>query len=213
MPRRDRPFESIDELHEERMECFATMLRAGAAVAVPAALQYCYENKLNAPPWLLGSATDLFCDLLKREKSQRRGRSCGFVARYRQDMIDYSRWDQVIEVRDKQQELKKCVEELRKRPNVPQHIRVDRERMQAWAGTTLNRAFECAAMLLEGSAAYGSPEAIKRSYFQVRRNNRDPSQALRYHQLDIGFLGKIGLKHEFEIRPGRKFVPLYELAI
>jgi len=154
----------------------------------------------------------MLCGLLKREKSTKRGRSCGAVARYRQDMIDYARWDQVMVVREKQKEILKQVQELRTIPKVSKSMLDEREKMLAWVGRTLNRAFECAAMLLEGSVAYGSAEAMKRSYFQVKRNNRNPDQALRYHQLSRHLLLKLGVKESHEIRPGKKTMPLYELT-
>ena len=213
MLRPKRPFRSLTEVHNFQLGCFETMAGSGVVVAIAAALHYCRQHDLEAPRWVVAAADDLLCDLLRREKSNRRGRASGTVARHRQDMIDYARWDQVKEVRRRQIEIAEQVEELRGISNVPAKILEDRQKMLAWVGTTLNRAFECAAMILEGSEAYGSPDAIKRSYFQVDHNNRDPSQALRYHLLDPEFLRMLGLKHEIEMRPGRKKVPLYELTI
>lgn len=208
-----RPFRTVAQAHETQLCCFETMLRSGVAVAVPAALEYCQRNNLTAPPWLLAAATDLLCHLLKREKSTKRGRACGFVARYRQDTIDYTRWDQVMEVRRRQVELRDQVQELRQLSDVPQSLMLDREKMLAWAGSTLQRSFECAAMLLQGSAAYGSPDAMKKSYFNVRHARRDPRQRLRYHQIDPCMSQRLGVSHQIELRPGRKKVPLYELTI
>ena len=208
-----RPFSSLKALDETELEYLKIMAQSRVAVAVPAALHYCAKHQLEAPQWLLAAATELLCDLLRREKSDRRGRSCGYVARHRQDRIDFVRWDQVTTARQKQVEIREQVAELRAMPNVPRSMLEEREKMLAWAGSTLNRAFECAAMLLEGTEAYASPEAMKRSYFQVERNSRDPKQALRYHLLDPKFEHKIGIKHEIVVRPGRKVVPLYELTI
>lgn len=207
-----RPFASIDDLHASELACFEMMARSGVSVAVPAALHYCVEHQLNAPSWLLPAATDMHCSLLKREKSNKRGRSCGAVARYRQDMIDYARWDQIMVVREKQRDILEQAQGLRKLANVPKSLLGEHEKMLAWVGRSLNRAFECAAMLLEGSEAYGSPEAMKRSYFQVRRNSRDPSQAPRYHLLNRPILHKLGLEHDIGHRPRRKPVRLYELT-
>jgi hypothetical protein len=196
-----------------RLACFEVMAGSGVVVAIAAALHYCRQHRLHVPPWAVAAADELLCDLLRRERSNRRGRACGAVARHRQDMIDYARWDQVKDVRQRQIEIAEQVEELRGLANVAPERLEEREKMLAWAGSTLNRAFECAAMILEGSEAYGSPDAIKRSYFQVERNSHDPGQALRYHMLDAEFLRMLGLKHEIEMRPGRKKVPLHELTI
>src|SRR5262249_48796653 len=97
LPNRTRQIASISAFHENQLECFELMVRWTVAVAVPASFYYCLENRLDTPPWLLAAATELLCDLLKREKSNKRGRSCGFVARHRQDTIDYARWDLVAE--------------------------------------------------------------------------------------------------------------------
>lgn len=189
------------------------MVESDVAVAVPAALDYCVRNKLDVPPWLAVVATELLCDLMKREKSTKRGRARGFVARHRQDRIDYARWDQVKVVRQKQIELHEQVAALRALPHIPPGMLQERQRMLDWVGCTLNRAYECAALLLEGSEAFGGPDAIKRSYFQVERNSHDPGQILRYHLLDPRFLSRLGLKHEIEVRPGKKHVPLYTLVL
>jgi hypothetical protein len=97
--------------------------------------------------------------------------------------------------------------------DVPSRYREDRARLQAWYGNTLDRAFECTAMLLEGTEAYGSPDAIKRSYFKVGRGLADPKQGMRYCQLEPRFLAKLGIKWEPFVRPGRKLVPLYEVTL
>src|SRR5690606_24859112 len=108
----------------------------------------------------------------------------------------------------------KQVEEIKKFPeDFSAKHREDREQLQKWLGTTLERAFECSAMLLEGTEAFGSPDAIKRSYFKVVRNSADPKQVMRYHQLDPRFLHKLGLKWEPFVRPGRKIEPLYMLSL
>jgi hypothetical protein len=204
---------SLEEHYARELSHLATMVRSGVAVAVPAALNYCAEHELWAPPWLLQSATDLVCDLLIREKSNRRGRSAGYLARYRQDLIDYARWDEVDVVRRKQLEILEEVQQLQKMQNVPPKLLKEREKMLAWVGSTLNRAFECASMLLQNSNAFGSPEAIKRSYFQVRRNSRDPRFRLRYHLLDSGIQRKLGLNSEEKKSRTRKQKPFYELTL
>ena len=211
MPKHNTPSASLMALHETQLNHYETMLNSGVAVAVPAALDHCIKNNLHVPRWLQEAALTLLCDLMGREKSRKRGRSCGSVSRCRQDMVAYARWDQVNVVRRKQRELREEVEKLRSLSNVPHEILEDREKLLAWVGSTLNRAFECAAMILEGTDAYASPEAMKRSYFQVQRNMA--SWPLRYHLLDPRVLHRLGTKNEIEVRPGRRLVPLYERTI
>jgi hypothetical protein len=204
---------SLSALDKRELDYLKAMAQSDQPIAVPEALHYCVKHHANAPRWLLAAAVELLCDLMKREKSKRRGRSGGYIARYRQALIDLERFEEVRSVRQKQMDIREEVEKLRATPNVPPSIMEERENMLAWVGGSLNRAFECAAMLLEGSQAYASPEAMKRSYFKVERNSRDPNKALRYHLLDPQFLRKIGIKYQIESRPGRKKVPLYELTI
>jgi hypothetical protein len=203
----------LDRFYQRQMGWFEEMHDSGVAVAIPAALHYCGEYDLQAPKWLIRAADDLLCSLLRREKSNKRGRACGHVARYRQDMIDHARWSEVQVVRQKQIEIKEQVDELRAMANPPKVVLAERQKMLDWVGRTLRRAFECAAMLLEGTNAYGSPEAIKRSYFEVIRNDREQKRPLRYHVLDARFLARLGIEFEVGVRPGRKTVPLYDLTL
>jgi len=213
MPRLARPVNSIEGFHAREIDHLATMVRSDVAVAVPAALNYCAEHQLPAPAWLLEAATDLLCDLLKREKSNRRGRAAGFLARYQQDVIDYARWSEVDAVRQKQPEILEEVQHLRTIKDVPRKLLEEREKMLAWVGSSLSRAFECSSMLLQGSSAFGSPEAIKRSYFQVRRNSKNPRYRLRYHLLDRSIRRKLGLRDETYCRSTKRHVSIYELTL
>ena len=207
----ERPFNSLDELHETQLEYFKMMLDTG--VAVPAAMHYCTEHGLNAPPWLMRAATDLIVDLLKREKSKKRGRAASAVARYRQDMIDLARWDAIREVREKQKEFREDVEKLRTMPNVRRDLLEERRKMLEWLGRGSLRAYECAAMLLIGTEAFAGPDAMKKAYGRVERNSVDPKQATRYHVLQPRFLRRLGLESLLNVKPGKKFKPFYDLTL
>ena len=190
------------------------MIDNGIAVAVPAALHHCLEWKCPVPDWLVAASIDLMSDLLKSERPKRRGRTATHIARYRQDNIDGSRWSTVVWQREAQRDLLDQVRRLPKTPNLDDDFREDRIRLQKWLGTTLSRAFECSSMILEGTQAFGSPDAIKRSYFKVLRNLKDPKQRLRYHFIDPQFLmHKLGIMWEPFVRPGRKIEPLYNLSL
>jgi hypothetical protein len=103
MSRSEEPNHALEEFHRREMELFARMVEADITLGVPAAMHYCAEHELSVPPWLLKASLDLLCELLKREVSTKRGRSAGAVARYRQDMIDMTRWNEVCVLREKQQ--------------------------------------------------------------------------------------------------------------
>src|SRR5436190_20532610 len=106
-----RPFKSIAELHAERLECFRVSWHRELGVA--AALDYCAKHGLEAPRWVVEQAPALLCNALRRSGPKNRGRACNPIARYRQDMIDYERWDAVRDIRAKQKEIRKEVNELR----------------------------------------------------------------------------------------------------
>src|SRR5438128_69976 len=97
------PNHALAAIHRREMDQFERMVEAGITLGVTAALHYCSEHGLPVPAWLVKAAVDLLCDLLKREVSTKRGRSGGAVARYHQDMIDMTRWNEVCVLREKQQ--------------------------------------------------------------------------------------------------------------
>ena len=73
-----------------------------------------------------------FCE---RDILKKRGRSVNLVDRYRQDMVDYARWDEVKTVREKQIEIREEVDFLRANPKkAPPHWLEDREKMLKWVG-------------------------------------------------------------------------------
>jgi hypothetical protein len=206
-----RPFESIAELHAERLECLRVTWHRELGVA--AALDYCAKHELEVPRWVVRETPGVLCNALSRLGSKKRGRSCNPVARYRQDMIDYERYDAVRDVREKQTELREVVDELRSRTKLPAQMLEEREKMLLWVGHTWLRAYECATMILAHTEAFGGPEAMKASYLEVRRNSRDPKQALRYYILDSSFLNGLGLSTHIDAPRRKKTVPYYEMTL
>jgi hypothetical protein len=204
---------SVSLIHSERLASFERMWNSGVAVGVVAALDYCVEYNVHQPPWLTKAARDLLCDAVVKHKSTRRGRASGYLARFRQDMIDYARWNAVVWARENQQEVRRQVDVMRSFSDVPLNYSQDRGKLLGWLGSTLERAYECAAMTLEGTSAYAGPDAIKKSYFTVQRNLRSPRTAYRYHVLDYPLLKRLGLEPPYVVRPGKPVVPLYELTL
>ncbi len=199
---------------EMQLNALRDMANSGYSIAVPAALHLCQTWRAPVPEWLLEAGIELLCQLLRNEKSTQPGRHSTHVARARQDNIDGTRWSTVNWQREAQKDLAEQVESIRSDPEgVSAEWRDDRERLQDWLGTTLERAFECASMLLEGTEAFGSPDAIKASYFKVKRNLADPTKKFRYHYIDPQFLMRLGIKWEPFVRPGRKIEPLYKVSL
>jgi hypothetical protein len=205
-----RPFNSIEELHAERLECFRVIWHR--EIGVTAALWYCAANKVTVPGWAAEEAQLVLCNALRPRRARKRGRASDPVARYRQDMIDYARYEEVVTVREKQKEIPEQVEELRSLGPQGQSLLAERLKMLAWVGHTWLRAYECASMILAHTDACGGPETMKASYLEVARNSRDPRQTLRYHHLlDWSLLRSLGLDTRRPAKP--KIVPLYELTL
>ena len=197
-------------LDEMELESLKKARDAGVIIAVPAALDYCLEHGLPPPSWLVQAASDLLCDLLTREKSTKRGRSAGAVARYRQDMVDFLRWNEVEVVLENQQRSNELLTTYPTNPSPGQaDIYAEEVAKAEWLGTSRSRIYQCVSEVLEKTDAFGGPESIKRSHRQVRRNERTPAQAFRYYQLPEPFLAKLGIDGDLgygryaKIRPWR----------
>jgi hypothetical protein len=220
VPRFERPFRSIEELHETELDILETMFRSGSVVAVPAAADYCTVHGLVAPAWLTKASDDLLCRLLRCDPPKKLGRASSPLARYRQDGIDLARSDEVSVVREQQENLCRQVAELRallktprELPQKREKLLKEKEKMLDWLGHTLERAFECASMNLVGTEAAGAPDAVKQSYFRVGKNNKDPKQTMRYHVFETRFLRKLGRKTPLDVPQVKKVVPMYDLTI
>jgi hypothetical protein len=213
MPIFERPFESLEELHETELEDLKQMFDCGVPIAVPFTLYYCAKHGLNASRWLIVEAAKMLCSHLSGNVPKERGRSCGIINRYRQDAVDHARWDAVIEVRENRDSLREEIDRLRDLPgHKARGILNERSRLLDWAGTNNDDAFECASLLLADTPAHGKPDAIKRSYLKVEKNMRNPATAMRYRILETQFLRLLGADIAQPIRPGKKIVPLYDLT-
>jgi hypothetical protein len=197
-------------LHDFEFERLSKAYQAGVMVAVPAALCHCREHGIAPPAWVIEAALQMLCDLLKREKSTNRGRSGGAIARYRQDKIDFIRWNEVFALREEQQ---RSLELMEKYPTCPSPsldpIYAEEVAKAAWLGRSLSRLYACASEALEKTEAFGSPDSIKRSYLQVERSNRRSLQAYRYclfHALFVRMLGfedDLGYGRHAKVAPWR----------
>jgi hypothetical protein len=192
----ERPFESLEQLHETELGYLQRMIEAEVEIAIPAAKHYCVTHGLDVPNWLARISIELECAHLRRDANGR-GRTANSLGRHRHDMRHFARWDAVWEVRDKQDEFRIEIEKLRTLPNVPTDRLKEREKMLRRVGDTLDDAFRCASNLLAKTDAFGCPETIKKSYlrveheYRVERETGDSKEAKRYHLLDRQFLCKI----------------------
>jgi hypothetical protein len=179
----------MEELHETELDYHELMFLCGVPIAVPAAIYYCAKHGLAAPRWLIIESAKMHCAHLRGNVPKERGRSSGIINRYRQDAIDYMRWEAVTEVRERRDLLRKEIEELRAlRGRRARDILNERAKLLQWAGTNKDDAFERASLLLAETPARGGPDAMDKSYRTVKRNMRNPATAVRYHILDPQFL-------------------------
>src|SRR5262249_18656891 len=101
----DRAMGSIEKFCERELNSRKRARDAGVLAAVPDALAFCREHKIAPPDWLLEDAEELCLVGIRGGLPKGRGRTANHLARYRQAIIDYSRWDAVMEVRRKQVEI------------------------------------------------------------------------------------------------------------
>ena len=198
---------ALDELHERRLAACLNMFHTELGIA--AAMHYCAEHQLTPSAELVTGACELIFSLLRNDKTHRRGRAAGIVARYRQDMVDYTRWDVVCEVREKQKELPGTADELRQ-GNAPRDAIKETDRMRRWAGRDWLRAYECASMILQRTDAHAGPDAIKSSYLRVCKNSAGGKP--RYRVLGRAIEKKLGIDCSFQRRVN-KFVAYYNLTL
>jgi hypothetical protein len=102
----ERPFDSLEELHETELDYLRKMIETGVVMAIPAAKHYCLTHGIDVPAWLIRHSIELECADLRPGKPKRRGRTANPVARHRQDMRHYERWDAVCEIHEKQKEFR-----------------------------------------------------------------------------------------------------------
>ena len=201
---------SPDILDEEYLESLGRLHGWHPEIAVAAGLDYCAERMIAPPAWIVSHASDVMNLLLTGSKPGRRGRSCNPVARYRQDQIDYLRWDAVVTARENQPRIRDRLFIMRANASdfPARYIELE-EKLQNWIGHDWIRAYEVASMYLQGSYAHGGPDAVRASYLKVQRNR---SCRARYIAVREPFRHKIDIPHPRD-EPGKKCRHLFELTI
>jgi hypothetical protein len=208
VPKSERPFESLEEFHEAELEEIKLMFESGTQIAVTAAMDYSVRHELNPPHWAMTESVKAQCAELCGEP-RHLGRSNGTVSRYRQDGIDFVRWDTVHEVRNNREILRYTIKSLAKsRDDAAREHRDYCEKLIRWAR---RNSFKCASLLLAGSPAFGGPDAVKTSFRTVVQNISNPASAMRYHVLDPKFLRKISTVVDPAAKTGRKVRHLFDL--
>jgi hypothetical protein len=126
--------------------------RAKSPAALVDAIAFCARVKCPPPEWLVTAFRAVVPHWAKRAKIRRGpGAYNTLQERFDQDMIDYTRWDALTELRERRQELQDV---LRKR----------------WGGTSWLKCYAAVADHLAKTPAAGGPDAVKKSYQRVNRN-------------------------------------------
>lgn len=192
---------SIDEFHKAALDDFASMSRAGQTIAIPAALSHCAEHGVSAPAGLLTDAADLLNITLKNNFHKNLGARNRAMLAYRQDMIDYWRWDEICVIREQQKNLGVEIERLRALPKATGELLKrqkklihERVHMLKEIGHTVDDAFQYASKRFKNTEASGGWDTMRRSYRAVTKGLKDPKQATRYYIFDPRFLRKLGIE-------------------
>ena len=201
---------SLQALHQWELDGCRRSFEAGNPSAVLAAINWCRKHDVIQPPWLVDATNELLVDAIRNAKSGKPGRANNPLSRLRQDLIHFSRHDAVQEVREQQKLIAVEFAELRTEENVPPSIMEEREYMLEWLGRSWEMAYRCAAALLRGTEAYGSPSTIKASYCKIQKISKNPEEAIRYRLIDRHTMEKLGLLAVFEPPRGRKPSELFD---
>jgi hypothetical protein len=207
MPIHERPFDTLAQFHEAQLEHRKLMFEMGTPLAVIEAMAYCDEHGLTPPRWAVAESVKIHCAAIRGDRSGRGGRSSGIRDRYKQDMIDYIRWDMVIQIREKRKLLRYEIKALSNLtgPAALKHRSICKEQLD-WASTD---SFKLASRQLARSPAFCASEAMKKSFLKVARNMRNPRTAARYRILDARFLRKVGVVVNPPDPPGKKIADLF----
>ena len=177
-------------------------------IAFAAAFHMCATEEKCPPAYLVKAVDELLIELLKGEKSKKRGRAGGRVARCRQDLWDFERFCAVDEVRRIREENPQRLESIKDCTPEERKVFAHFEKVRDWLryGT-----FECASMYLAGTFAWGIPNTVRASYRRVRRALTTRSGAFRYYMFFGDFLGRVGIPYPATLRPGNKTTFFYDL--
>jgi hypothetical protein len=199
----------IERFHQRELDEL-NGLKFHRDIAVAAALDYCAEEGISPPQWVVQGASALLCELLCKEKSQRRGRAGNRVTRYRNDQWDVERWHAVDAIRGYRAKAKYDAKLRREYGETPQNSTAlrQREQMLEWLR---NGTFECASRYLTGRDAKVGAAAMRASYRRCGRRAGSGSRPDRYYRHHDRFLSKLGIPSLHDQKPGTKFMFLYDL--
>lgn len=183
-------------------------VRAGNLLAIYQAGHWCETHKVSPPIWLYEAHRQLSEMLLQGGLPTGKGRNHGVFGQFRQDTINLARYYIVKEMKDHQDTQWAEYEEALQRTDLSER---DRETLirnpPRNFGKTKDGHFRHASEELRGTAAQGSPGAIRLSYYKVAKDMKDPVASLKYKLMSDHVLRKAGLEELTPSALTRKVLP------
>ncbi len=207
---RDEAADPLAEFHERQLNELKN-LTVHRKLRAAAALHYCAEENICPPAWAVKEASQLLCDLLRREKAEKPGRTAGLIARYRQDLWDAEHWDAVEEVRRIRSKARRELDLMDARGDQFKGTsrRNNCERLNAWFSQY--GTFECASLYLKGRDARIGADGLRASRRRCEERAAGSTSPDRYYLFDERFLAELGIPSLDDRKPGTKWLPLYDL--
>lgn len=181
---------------------------AGNFFAIYQAGYWCDQTKIEPPRWLHEAHRQL-ADLAPLGGfPKERGRNKNIRDRFRQDTINLARYYMINDMKCHQDEVWDEYEETLRRTDLSEDGRATLIRNAPRNfGKTKDGFFEHASEELRGTAAQGSPDAIRVSYYKVKKDMEDPVASLKYKLMSHHVLRKVGLEELTPSALTRKILP------
>ena len=165
---------SINDLIEHELASLGRAYSVGTLGAALDAAELCFEHDHPQPEWVRRALFDMAVCAITGDSKYKK-----WARRYRRDMIEFMRFEAVLEARGQ------CSDESRPIARRKQNNNTD--------------GYRVAALILQGTDATGSQDSMERSYKKVRRAKR--TAPLRYLVLSNFVQRLTGLHPEKDAQP------------
>lgn len=184
------PHRELDTLYQ--------VANAGMNLAIAAALDYSARHQVPAPQWVTERASSLLNALLHLEDKRARNKMREEMKEYQRNQLHYARYDAVKYAKEAREHLRGELEQLKKtRGRNARRVKADIESVIDRIGPSDETIYEEVANLLRGTAAKGGADAIKKSYQDLLKLQRNGKLSLQYYSFDPAFLKRIGAHKNF----------------
>jgi hypothetical protein len=179
-------------------------------IATARAMDYCATHQVCPPEWLVAAAASLMIDLLKREKTIKRGRTAGCIARLQHELWNAERWDAVKTVREIREKWIREDKVLKARPR-PSGINGYEKHHLKRKKWLEQGTFACASKMLLGRDAFAGPSTIRASFRKIEATLKRavPPAGAWFDDL---FLKALGLQGGNERKGGRNILDIFDLT-